>query len=135
MKSESCCGDKARIAAYCVGILGSFLIMAGMVWLMRQYTQPPPPDLKRIEERRKAAREASLAAQELETYGYIDATKGQVRLPVLEIEGQALKLGRAAQLVMQEWKNSAGGRSNLVARWARFNPPPPKPVEKKSEFE
>lgn len=127
MKSESSSGDQARIAAYCVGILGSFLIMAGIVWLMRQYTQPPPVDGKRVEERRKAAVEALLAAKDLETYGYIDATKGQVRLPVVETDGQKLKLGRAAQLTLQEWKNPAAGRSNLIARWSRFNPPPPPP--------
>jgi hypothetical protein len=127
MNSESCCGDKARVAAYCVGILGSFLIMAGIVWLMRQYTQPPPVDGKRVQERRKAAAEANLALKDLETYGYIDATKGQVRLPVVESDGQKFKAGRAAQLTIQEWKNPAAGRSNLIARWNQFNPPPPPP--------
>lgn len=127
MKSESCCADKARVAVYCVGILGTFLIMAGIVWLMRDYTKPPPVDGKRAAERRKAATEAILAAKDLETYGYIDSTKGQVRLPVLENDGQKLKLGPAAQLTVQEWKDPAAGRSNLIARWNRFNPPPPPP--------
>ena len=133
MKSESCCADKARIAAYCVGILGSLFIMAGIVWLMRQYTQPPPIDAKRIEERHKAANEVMAAAKDLETYGYIDATKGQVRLAVLENDGQKLKLGKAAQLIIQEWKNPAAGRTNLIARWSRFNPPPAPPPPSKFE--
>ena len=135
MKSESCCGDKARVAAYCFGILGSFLIMAGLVWLVRQYTQPPAIDSKRIGERRKAAADVMQAGKELESYAIIDSGKEQVRLPVLENDGQTLRLGRAAQLIIQEWKDPAAGRSNLLARWSRFNPPPPKQEEKKSEFE
>ena len=127
MKSESCCTDKLRAGAYCVGILGSFLVMAGIVWLMRQYTQPPPVDNKRVEERLKAANEVIATAKDLETYAYIDSTKGQVRVPILENDGQKLKLGRAAQLTIQEWKNPAAGRSNLIERWSRFNPPPPPP--------
>ena len=28
--------------AYLIGILGSFLIVAALVWAMQRYTQPPP---------------------------------------------------------------------------------------------
>lgn len=135
MKSESCFVDKARIGAYCVGILGTFLIMAGSVWFMRQNTQPAPIDKKRVEERRKAASEVSQTARELESYAILDPGKGQVRLPVVENDGQKLKLGAAAKLIIQEWQNPAAGRSNLLARWSRFNPPPVKPPEQKSPFE
>lgn len=116
-------------------MLGSFLIIAGLIWLLRQYTLPPPPDAKRVDERRKALADVKIAAKELETYGYIDSGKGLVRLPVVENDGMRQKLSRAAELIIQEWENPAAGRSNLLARWSRFNPPPPKPVEQKSPFE
>ena len=124
MKNGSCCADKAQCAAYCVGVLGAFLIVAGLVWMLRHYTQAPPPDKTRVAERTKAALEVSQAAKEqLQSYGFIDPAKGQVRLTV----------DRAVELTIAQWRDPAAGYSNLVARVNRFNPPPPPP--KPSPFE
>ena len=40
--------------AYLIGILGSLLIVAALVWAMQRYTQPPPLGEDRIALRKKA---------------------------------------------------------------------------------
>ena len=119
--------SKASIVVYFVGIVGAFLIMAGLLWLMRSYIRPTPADGARAEERRKALGEINAASKDqLDNYGYVDPVKGQVRLPIQ----------RAMEMVVQDWKNPAGARSNLLARVTQFNPPPaPKAPEKPSPFE
>lgn len=107
---------KSTFAIYAVAILGSFLIMAGLVAILRHYTRPPAPDSARIEERRKAATEVNQAsADQLNSYGIIDPAKGLVRLPIQH----------SMQIVLKEWQDPAAGRSNLLARLKQANPPPP----------
>lgn len=112
---------------YLIGIVGAFLIVAALVWAMRYYNQPPGLNSKRIAERTQALAELRAAeAEAVSKVAWIDQSKGLVRLPV----EQAMKL------VLQEWKNPAAGRSNLLARVAKANPPPPpKAPEKPSPFE
>lgn len=111
---------------YVIGILGSFLIIAGLVWAMRHYSEPPPV------ENRAAVRAKALAelradeADKLENPGWVDPVKGQVRLPVRV----------AMQIVLRDWsQNPAAARSNLVERVEKANVAPPKPPEKPSPFE
>jgi uncharacterized membrane protein YqiK len=127
VNTGSCCADKARTAAYSFGILGSILIIGGLVWVMRYYTQPSPADTARVAERRKASTEVNhIGKDQLDSYGYVDVAKGQVRLPIQQ----------AMERVALEWRNPAVGRSNLLARLNQFNPPPPpKAPEKPSPFE
>lgn len=107
---------KSTTGIYAIGIIGSFLIMAGLVWVLRYYTQPPAADGARIEERRKAAAELSQATtDQLNSYGILDPAKGLVRLPIQH----------SMQIVLKEWQNPAAGRSNLLARLKQANPPPP----------
>ena len=40
--------------AYVIGILGSLLIVAALVWAMQRYTQPPPLGQDRVAVRKKA---------------------------------------------------------------------------------
>jgi hypothetical protein len=121
------CCDKAKVAAYVVGLLGAFLIFAALVWAMRQYTQPAPLGEDRAAVRRKALAEIrATEADQLHNYGWVDQGKGVVRLPVAE----------AMVLVEREWQNPAAGRSNLLARVAQaFPPPPPKAPEKPSQYD
>ena len=82
--------------AYVAGILGALLIVAALVWAMRHYTQPPPPDKARVALRKKALADLRAAeATELETYGWVDQAKGVVRLPVAE----------AMRLALRDWQN------------------------------
>lgn len=104
--------------AYAIGILGSLLIVAGLVWVMHRYTQPPP-----LGEDRKALRAKNLSElrgaehEALTTTAWIDQPKGLVRLRIQD----------AMALVEQAWQNPPAARSNLIARVekATFVPPPP----------
>jgi len=111
--------------AYIVGILGCFLIVAALVWAMRHYTQPPSLGEDRATVRSKALAEIRAAEHEaLTTTGWVDPTKGIVRLPI-EV---------AMDIVLRDWpKNPSAARSNLITRVekATFVPPPapPKPSQ------
>ncbi len=112
--------------AYTVGILGSFLIVAALVWAMRHYSQPPPLGEDRVALRKKALAELRAAeAEELNNYGWLDQSKGIVRLPIAE----------ARKLALVAWQNPAAARSNLIARVEKATAAPPKAPEKPSAFE
>ena len=106
--------------AYVVGILGAFLIVAALVWVMHDYTQPAALGQNRIAERSKALVELrAYEAEQLNNAGWVDPTKGLVRLRIED----------AMKIVEQEWgRNPAAARSNLIARVEAANPPPPKPA-------
>src|SRR5438552_8302170 len=88
--------------AYIVAVLGAFLIVAGLVWAMHRYTQPPPLGANRAAERAKALAELRASdAEALDHAGWIDQSKGLVRLPI----------ERAKMLVEQSWQNPAAARS------------------------
>ncbi len=125
MNSESF-SQKTRTIANVLAILGTFLVMAFLVGLMRHYTATPSLTADRAAERMKILSDFKAAnAPLLEKYDWQDKDKGIVRVPV----------ERAKELVLEEWQNPAAARSNLMARAARAFAPAPKPPEKKSEFE
>jgi hypothetical protein len=108
---------KARLelAINAVAIVGVFLIMAGLVWLMYHYTRPAPVDQARWTERKRNLAELNAQNQELlENYGWIDQGRGIARLPV----------ARALELTVKEWRNPAAARTNLLARLERAVPAP-----------
>lgn len=113
--------------AYAFGILGSFLIVAGLVWAMRHYTQAPPLSQARATVRAKALADLRAAeAEALEHAAWLDQARGLVRLPI----DQAMKL------VEHDWgQNPAAARSNLISRVEKASAPLPKAPEKPSEFE
>lgn len=99
------------------------LIFGALVWKTRQYTTPPPLGAERGAERAKALSELRAAETDaLNNVGWVDPTKGLVRLPLAE----ALKLTERA------WLNPAQARADLLARVEKANAKPP---EKPSEFE
>jgi hypothetical protein len=125
MNSESCC-TKTRACVYVLGIAGTFLLVAGLVWLLRSYTQTPPLGQARIQERVKNLNDHRAAnAALLEKYDWQDKTKDVVRVPI----------ERAKELTLQEWQNPAAARSNLLARAAKAFYVPPKAPEKPSQYE
>ena len=112
--------------AYLFGILGSLLIVAALVWAMQRYTQPPPLGEDRVAQRRKALADLRAAeATELESYGWVDQSKGVVRLPITE----------AMKLALRDWQTPAAARSNLIARVEKATAVPPAVPAKPSPFE
>jgi hypothetical protein len=125
MNSDNCC-QKTRVGAYVLAILGTFLIVGWLVWLMRSYTQAPSPFAARSLERMQIMAEFKAAnAPLIEKYDWQDQAKGFIRVPI----------DRAKEIVLQEWQDPVAARSNLMARAARQFAPPPKVPEKKNEYE
>ena len=105
--------------AYVLGILGSFLIIGALVYLMHRYTQPAPLGAPRAAERAKALAELRGAeADALNNVAWIDQPKGIVRLRIED----------AMNIVERTWQNPPAARSNLFERTAKAYPPPPKPA-------
>ena len=106
---------RLEVAINAVAFLGVFLILAGLIWLMYYYTTPAPVDQARWTERKRNL--ADLNAQNkdlLDNYGWIDQTRGVVRMPVV----------RAMELALQEGRNPAAARAHLLARLERAAPAP-----------
>ena len=118
--------NSGRGVSVTVAVVLACLIFAGLVWKMRQYTTPEPLGAVRVEERSKALAELrAVESDALSNPGWIDATKGLVRLPSAE----------AMKLAEREWQNPAQARSNLIARVEKATALPPKAPEKPSPFE
>ena len=99
--------SKTSGLAYAIAILGTFLILYGLVRVMQHYTRPAPPTQARALERRSFLKELKAADQDaLTTYGEVSMVKGLYRVPIK----------RAEEIVLKEWQNPAAARSNLVAR-------------------
>jgi len=125
MNDDNCCRN-TRFGAYAIGLTGTLLVMAALVWLMRHYTETPSLFAERSAERVQIKAEFDAAnAPVVQNYDWQDQTRGIVRIP----------LERAKDLVLQEWQNPAAARSNMIARAAKAFAPLPKPPEKKSEYE
>jgi hypothetical protein len=126
MNSETTGTNQPTWVAYIVAALGTFLIMAGLVWVMVQYTRPAPLNAARINERYENLKK--LRAEEAKTlneYDWQDQAKGIVRLPITN----------AMELIVREYQNPAAARSNLSNRVEKATAAPPKPPEKPSQYE
>ena len=122
MNDTPCCQKTASF----VGILGAFLVVGVLVYAMKHYTQPAPLNQARIEERKKALSEIhGEEAKGLNTYEVTDAGKGLVRL----------KIDRAMELTIEDYKNPAAARSGLIARAEKAAAAPPKAPEAPNKFE
>ena len=85
MNSETECKTCGPRCAYLAAIVGAFLIVAGLVWVMRHYTRTEPLGADRADARRKAL--AALKAENEEVlhnpnYVWQDQAKGIVRMPI-----------------------------------------------------
>ncbi len=110
----------AALCAYSVAVIGCFLIVAGLVWVMYSYTRPEPLGEDRATVRRKTLADVRAADAEVlnnPNYVWQDQSKGIVRLP----------LEKAKDLSLQLWQDPVAARSNLIARVEKafYVPPPP----------
>lgn len=123
-ETKTCCNGRGWTIALVA--LAACLIFAALVLVTKKYTQPAPLGSARATERKEAL--LKLHAEEiqaLQNVGWIDQTKGLVRLPIAD----------AMKLAEREWQNPAKARADLIARVAKANELPPKAPEKPSEFE
>ena len=117
---ETDCKKYCGVGAYVIAVLGVFLIVAGLVWVMIHYTRPAPLGEDRAAARRKALVELRASDQEVlhnPNYVWQDQNKGIVRLPI----------DRAMELALKLWQDPAAARSNLNAREeiaSKVAPPP-----------
>jgi hypothetical protein len=103
------------VGAYFIGVLGTFAIVAGLIFLMYSYTRPAPVDEQRIQERaRNLSALTAQAREQLDNARWVDKARGVVRLPI----------SRAMELTVQEWQNPVLGKSNMLVRLERALPPP-----------
>jgi hypothetical protein len=122
MNTEPNC-RKCCNALTVLGVAGSLLVMAWLVWLMRSYTQPPALAAVRAAERLKIKADFDAAnAPILNGYDWVDKPKGFVRIPVEQ----------AKELILKEWQNPAGGRAILTNRVEKEFAPA---AVKKNEYE
>ncbi|MDB6023385.1 MAG: hypothetical protein JWQ04_3242 [Pedosphaera sp.] len=120
MNPETECKPCGARCAYMTAVLGAFVIVAGLVFVMYHFTRPEPLGEDRAEVRRKALKDLRASNEEVlhnPNYVWQDAAKGVVRMPI----------DRAVELSLKLWQNPASARSNLIAREekATFVPPPP----------
>jgi hypothetical protein len=110
--------SRTGLGIYFLATLGAFLVVGALAWFLYARTRPVTLNQARIEERLKYLHEINTTSVDaLNNFGWQDQSKGLVRLSV----------GAAMDLVVREWKNPAVGRSNLLARVDKANPPPPPP--------
>jgi hypothetical protein len=109
-----------------VGIAGAFLVVAGLVGVMRNSNPPPPLDQNRVAQRKAALAEIRDAnMKSLNNYDWQDQGKGLARLTI----------DHAMALTVADYKNPAAARSNHLARAEKafFVAPPPPPAPSKYE--
>lgn len=113
MSSNSCCNEKScwsktcTVGAYFVGILGTFLIVGALAWLVVSQDRPAVDAVAAAN--RKAVREKldQDAASELGKFAIDGAKENLARLSV----------DRAMEVFVAEWGNSsADGRAKLLER-------------------
>ncbi len=121
-ESSLCSARCKTIVVYAVALSGSFLLLIALAGMMNHYTKVAP-----VGQARTLERQTNLKAHQAENAEALnnlakDPLKDVVRLPIKT----------AMELAVQEGKNPAKARANLIARMEKALAKPP---EKKSEFE
>ena len=114
------CGKTCLTIFVCVA---TFLLMAFLVKQMIKITTPAPVGVARATER--AVEGAKIRAEGVEkskVWGFVDAPRGIVRLPVED----------AVKLTLQGYQNSAAFKVDLATRLKQASVAPPKP---KNDYE
>jgi len=124
-RSDGCCRNGGTLA-WGLGILGTLLLMAGLVAALYRFALPEPIAAARALERAKfLADQKAAEAKALTEYAWQDPAKEIVRLP----------LPRALELTLQEWQNPAAARTNLIARVEKAMAVPPPPPAAPNPYE
>jgi hypothetical protein len=109
-----------------VAFLIACLLFAVIVAAVKHSTPVPAIDADRAAVRAKAlAKIRAAESQALSQPGWIDESRGLVRLPI----------SVAMQITEREWQNPAAARSNLTARVEKATAPAPQAPAKPNPFE
>ncbi len=119
--NDTSSGQKAASA---VGILGAFLVVGALIFVMKQSVSSPALNQARVQERKTALAEIR------ET-----STKAINNYEAVNSNTVHLTVERAMELTIEEYKNPTAARTSLVARAEQANVPPPKPPETPSKYE
>ena len=107
---------RAHLFTFVIAAVGAFLIVGALVWIVISVTRPEGVTAARAEERRKALIQTrNEEAQVLNRYDRQGASPDFVRM----------KIEDAMKLTVNEYKNPAAARSNMVARAEKAATPPP----------
>jgi hypothetical protein len=98
-------------------VLGALLIVASLVWAIYRYANPAPLGANRAEERRKNLAENRQANAALNQYGWADAGKGFVRLPISE----------AMRVTIKDYQNIDAAKKEIAVRVDKASAPAPAP--------
>jgi hypothetical protein len=118
--------SRTKTVLTAVSVLATLLLVGFLVMQMVKYNRPAPVSADRANARAKdnaAVRAAGDSA--LANYGYVDAAKGVVRIPIAE----------AMKMTVQGYQNAGDFRSNMIARLEKATAAAPKPPEKPNEYE
>lgn len=122
-ESECCCGSRC---SQVIAVFGAMLIVGVLVWAMIHYTTPPSLVAERAALRAKNLAELRGAeAEAINHYGWVDQSKGIVRLTV----------DRAVELTIAGGQDPAEFRKDLIARVEKATYVPPKAPEQPGAFE
>ena len=118
MSSNSAvCSDKCRTATvYVVGVIGSFLVIGVLAWLVVT-SDATPVDAVRAAERKTFRAQVEAPYGELKSYGVVQGVPnagGVFRLPI----------DRALEIASKEWANPTEGREKLLKRLEAANTKP-----------
>ena len=108
---------ESNLTAYFVGVLGALLIVALLVWAIYRYAHPAPLGANRADERRKNLADNRQANAALDQYGWADAGKGVVRLPISE----------AMRATIKDYQNIDAAKKEIAVRVDKFSAPAPAP--------
>jgi len=115
-----------RASSAATGFIVASLIFAVLAVLIKLGVQVPAVDADRDAVRAKALAEIQAAdEQALNTAGWVDQSRGIVRLPI----------DTAMQAAAQAWKNPAQARADLLRRQEIASKPAPVAPAKPSAFE
>jgi len=118
--------SKSKTVITIIVIIATLLLMVFVVREMIRYTTPPPVGAERGAARARDNAEIRAAGRDaLASYGYADAAKGIVRIPIDE----------AMKITVEGYKTPEGFRSNLMTRLDKANVAAPKPPEKPNQYE
>jgi hypothetical protein len=114
MTSTLSCSDKCKaMTAWFIGVIGTFMIVGALTWLVVR--QPiDAPDSVRAAERKKALTDLRADNEEA-----LNGAKYPLN-PAAAAKGNKVYLmpiARAMEVAAEEWKDAAAGRAKLIQRF------------------